>query len=373
MPRKAKSSARKSAAAPKAAAPIDIDAACKLAATLLSAARLPVIAGMGADVAGARAAIRLARATHGVYDHLASAEIMAELEPLRRARRFATTPDEARVRADCLLFVGAGLVQRWPEIGARLAVGAPPALQRGRARKIVWLGGDRADVKGLGAEVDALAAARRDMGPLIGMIRARAMGRPIKAEKSALRRIDSLAETFKAAHFGVAISSAAALDPLALEQLAGLVEDLNATTRFSSLLLGPRANGAGVTQAGAWVAGFPPRTGFCSGEAEHDPWRFDARRLIESGEADAALWIDAYGDEPPPWTRKVPLVTLTCGDFGGGLVHVRAGRPGVDHDCVEMAIETGVLTPRAASAPSAAPRVDAIIERIMAHLPGSCA
>ena len=59
------------------------------------------------------------------------------------------------------------------------------------------------------------------------------------------------------------------------------------------------------------MTGFPPRTGFGRGYPEHDPWRFEASRLVDSGEADAALWISAFDGEKPAWSRAdIPLVTL---------------------------------------------------------------
>ena len=58
-------------------------------------------------------------------------------------------------------------------------------------------------------------------------------------------------------------------------------------------------NAIGILQACGWMTGFPMRTGFARGVAEHDPWRFDAVRLVENGEADCALWISAYGAIAP--------------------------------------------------------------------------
>ena len=90
----------------------------------------------------------------------------------------------------------------------------------------------------------------------------------------------------------------------------GLILDLNKTTRFSSLPLGAADDAAGVVQASGWSTGFPVRTSFGRGFPEHDTWRFDADRLVESGEADAALWISAYGERRPHWKQQIPLVAL---------------------------------------------------------------
>ena len=76
-----------------------------------------------------------------------------------------------------------------------------------------------------------------------------------------------------------------------IEMLAGLIKDLNEKTRWSGFSITADATVAGASAACAWIAGLPLRTSFARGDAEHDPWRFAARRLVEAGETDTVLWI----------------------------------------------------------------------------------
>ena len=89
--------------------PALLAAAAERAAEILSAARMPVIAGLGTDVAGARASILLAERLRGAYDHMYSARLFADLDVMRQAGLMFTTPNEARLRADVLLFIGKDL------------------------------------------------------------------------------------------------------------------------------------------------------------------------------------------------------------------------------------------------------------------------
>jgi formylmethanofuran dehydrogenase subunit B len=180
------------------------------------------------------------------------------------------------------------------------------------------------------------------------------------------------ADQLKAARFGVAVWSAATLDPLTIEMLCGLIKDLNAKTRFSGLPLPPGDNALGVLQVCGWMSALPPRTGFARGFSEHDPWRFDARRLVESGEADCVVWISAYRPAPPPWRRDVPTIALT-GD-GASLphpprVHFLVGRPGIDHDAIEYLPAAAALAWTAAAATATTIRVSDALDRIAAALP----
>jgi len=206
------------------------------------------------------------------------------------------------------------------------------------------------------------------------VLRARLAGHPVGKARIAAKVLDGLVDDLRGARFGVAVWSADALDHLTLEMLCGLVKDLNASTRFSGLPLAPPDNAAGVQQASGWLIGFPLRTGFCRGHAEHDPWRFDAVRLVESGEADCAVWISAYRTQAPAWQRAVPLIALApaSSDLARAAeVAFAVGRPGIDHDGIEQSAATGALTALTASAPADAISVAAVIDHISAALPAA--
>src|ERR1700709_1159632 len=94
--------------------PVALETAIAEAAKLLGASRLPGIAGLGTDVAGARAAIALAERVGGVVDHMHSDVLLRGLSVMREAGAYVTTPNEARVRGDTLLLVGPGLFEAWP-------------------------------------------------------------------------------------------------------------------------------------------------------------------------------------------------------------------------------------------------------------------
>ena len=120
-------------------APASLDDAAAAAALLLARSRQPLIAGLGADIDGARAAIALAERVGGVIEHMHSAALLRDLDCLRETGIMLTTPGEARVRADVVLLVGDGLTEAWPSLTERLL--APPARPEGVdvKRRIVWL------------------------------------------------------------------------------------------------------------------------------------------------------------------------------------------------------------------------------------------
>ena len=359
-------------------APASLGDAAAAAAQLLARSRQPLIAGLGADIDGARAAIALAQRIGGVVEHTHSAALLRDLDCLRETGIMLTTPGEARVRADVVLLVGDGLTEAWPHLNERLLT--PPARPEGAdvKRRIVWLAPDiGASIGGFEGDIEIWRAERgATLAVNLAALRARVKGRRIANRRGArsglpLTNLDAIAATLKGARFAVAVWTAESLGALEIEMLHGLVRDLNETTRFSTLPLPAPDNGTGVLAACGWTTGFPMRTGFGAGFPIHDPWRFDAERLIASGETDFVVWISAFGAAPPAWRSAVNFIALcepTTQFAEEPHVRIAVGRPGVDHDAVMHSSDTGTLIATTASARSGAPSVAEALDRIGARL-----
>jgi formylmethanofuran dehydrogenase subunit B len=383
--------------------PVAIDAAIAEAARLLSLSRLPVIAGLDCDVLGAREAIALARRLGGAcdYDHFFG--MQPAIDAMRETGALVTTPNEARLRADMLLMVGARMGVDWPDIAERLM----PPEGSATERRMVWLCPDDCGRTGDTARQYGRVLGERtaDLPALIAALRARVAGRPVDAATLRLtspppppppRRvqgaaagkarprskpgptvaeIDALASELKAAKFGVAVWAPRDLDALATEMLFGLIDDLNAHTRFAGVPLWRTERGPGVAQACGWLTGFPPPVGFGRGKPEHDAWRFDSERLVESGEADCVLWISVFS-QLAPWEPQAPDVVIgfhrirqDLAEVHRAHVYIGAGCPGIDHDGVLYDLDTGTIAPEPAVDPTDAPSVAEILARIAAALP----
>jgi formylmethanofuran dehydrogenase subunit B len=355
--------------------PVARESAIAEAARMLGASRFAVIAGLGADIRGARAAIALAERVGGAIDHMHSSAIMRDVDVLRESGLMITTPSEAGLRGDVLLLVGPGLEVTWPELPQRvLARGPGREVAEGFSRRVIRLcpGRSSADHAAGAATVRTVGRAPSDLAALLAALRARIAGRPVGRAPVSAKVLDELAADLKSARFGVAVWSAGELGALTIEMLCGVVKDLNAKTRFSGLPLAAGDNAAGVLQACGWMTGFPMRTGFARGYPEHDPWRFDAARIMEAGEADCAVWISAYRAVAPRWPGKVPMIALCAEETkfeDVPRVQIAVGRPGIDHDSVELLAATGGLAAVAAANPTGAISVADAIGGIAAALP----
>ncbi len=229
-------------------APATFDKAAAAATRLLAQSAQPLIAGLGADIDGARAAIALAGRVGGVVDHMHSAAVIRDLDCLRETGVMLTTPGEARVRADVVLLVGDGLFEAWPALNERLLRLPARPNDMDIVRRILWLAPTAgARIAGFHGELEVISAGvGATFAANLAALRARIKARHIGRTKIPSSKLDTLAEVLKGARFGVAIWNAARLEALALEMLNGLVRDLNETTRFSTLPLAQPDNAAGV-------------------------------------------------------------------------------------------------------------------------------
>lgn len=302
--------------------PVDQHEAVAAAARILREARTPIIGGLAGDVDAVRAAYRLAFHIGASMDCAGSDGLYADLGAVAAQGAMTTTWAEARNRADLLLVVGR-------------KVGANPLLAELVAAPAPLAGVAKRDVVALDAEQGNLPGQ-------LALLRALAAGRlPSSPETTAL---DAVAGKAKAARFGVAVYDPQELGEPTIGMLQGLVKDLNDKTRFSSLPLGVPAAARLALTVGSWTTGDAPRVGLGRGYPEHDPWRFDARRLVASGEADAALWLCALANAEAPPTDLACVALSGRPDGAQAGIVIEVAVPGEDSSAVCFDERRGTLT-----------------------------
>lgn len=300
-------------------APAPLEEAIAAAARLVARARLTVVAGLETDVAGIRAAARLAEKVGGVLDCTDASS--AELNIMRAGGSMVISAAEARRICDLFLLIGPGVSDIVPGVAHHRLSGP------------------------------SLAAD-------LACLRAMAAGRPLRNQP---KRLKIILSAILKARFGAAVWRAGNLAEPVAEMATGLVRDLNASARFSSLILPERESGANLVLG--WLTGFPARTSLARGLAEHDPWAFDAGRLVESGEADLVVWISSAA---PPWRRRIGTIAITQADcrLDRADIQLIAATPGREHDAVLFDPEIGSFVHRGATARSDVVSVAALLERL---------
>ena len=167
--------------------PASLDAAIVEAAKLLASSRYPLIAGLGTDVAGARASIALAARVGGGVDHMHADALLRDLDVMRSAGVLLTTPSEAHARADTLLLVGPGLGETWPELPRRLFAPMRRSQHNTAVERRVYClcpGRDLAIPSSGKTAAVALGKQPGELRALLAALRARVAGRPVGETRS---------------------------------------------------------------------------------------------------------------------------------------------------------------------------------------------
>jgi len=353
--------------------PVPLADAVAAAAALLSQARLPLITGAGADLAGIRALIALADRAGAVIDPWQSMVLRRNFAVTQESGALTATFGEVANRADAILLLGGDPAPDYPRVFERLVDNGTP-LFRSTPPSLAYLG-------------PAAAAPRRTMAAAIHLdsnrlldgvaaLHAALAGRlPRDADIAGVpaAAFVELGERLSAAHYGAILWDVRNLaddGKAVVATVLRILRHLNRRTRAVGLPLAGSDNALGFVQALLWQTGWPAQVSLAGGAPEHDPWRFDAARLIAAGEIDALLWVAGLSHSPPPATMA-PTVALLAPDIaltGEAAVEIRVGVPGLDHPGTLVRADAVVALPLDAVRKTALPSVAAVAQAIVESL-----
>jgi formylmethanofuran dehydrogenase subunit B len=288
-----------------------LDDAVAAAAHHLAASRQPLFAGLGTDVAGARALYPLACACGAICDGAGGDAAMHTLRALQDRGQFTTTLAEVRTRADLMVFVGSVPTDVAPLLLERCGVGDPQVAARHLA--VLHPRDGDAAVLAAAARAGVTAESLAPSGDLFSTLAAlnAALARPTsEAAPPALR---ALAERLQRASYAVFIGAPLHLPThgaLLVEAVHRLINRLNANTRAAAMWIDGGNGAATANQVFTWLSGLPLRSRAGPRGLEHEPLTFGATRLLEGGAIDLLLWVSAFDAAalPPPCTQ--PLLVL---------------------------------------------------------------
>lgn len=323
-----------------AGVPVPLAEAVDAAAAVLGAAQTPLVAGLGTDVDGARAALSLAERLGAVIDHALSDGLYRNLAVLQRTGWIATTLAELRNRCDLLLVAGPDPAAFHPRLFERWVEPAP-AFQASPSREVVFLCGEPLDATRTalsGLSVTVLAGDPARVGDAAAALAA-ALAEPSRVSGAAgitAGDIAALAERLRKARYAVVAWAAAAFEgphaDLTVERLVRLVRDANRHTRCAGLPLAGHDNVVGVNQVCTWRFGVPLRTSLAGGTPLHDPHRFAWACYADV--ADTVVWVSAFRPEVPTFPAGQTVVALAPPGTvftDEPAVFIPIGTPGIDH------------------------------------------
>lgn len=291
--------------------PATIDEALARAATLLRAARYPLVYGLSRATCEAQAvAVDVADLITGVLDTPAD---RAALDALQSVGEVTCTLGEIRNRADLIVVWNVDPATSHPRFFERYAPLTPD-------RSLVAVGPQATALGAAGAERIELCG-DGDFDAATTLI-ALAKGMSVD-EDCVMKRTGAgfavwrgLLERMQAARYGVLICGDFGDEPASRATrvaLAKLVRLLNAETRFALFSLPGATNSVGAANVLSSRTGYPTAIDLSRGIVESNYNELAAGRLLAAGELDAALVIcDELPSERLAGSirRKIPIVAV---------------------------------------------------------------
>ena len=323
---------------------VSLNEAISHAASLLKNTNFPVIGGCATDVNGMRGLLALADRAGAVVDNANFNNARKNILALQDAGWMNTTLAEVKNRCDVLLIVGVDLEGFAPRFFEKYLWNEAMFLENSAEREIIYLGAKpsgNASTSPNGKTAQIFECANDSLPEVVAVLRALVKGQPIQAENVAgvpVAALRGIAEKLKAAKYGVVTWAAGALDyshaELTVQTLSEMVKDLNQTSRCSGFPLGGKEGDQTANQVCGWTSGYAARVSFAKGYPEYDPFLFETSQLLENGEADALVWVNAFNAKANPPQTNVPTIVVARSGmtFEKELdVFIPVGTPGIDH------------------------------------------
>lgn len=315
--------------------PCSLEAAIEAAAAILKNSPQPLFAGLGTEVQGMRAVMRLAEKTNATLDHMHSESSVKNTLALQNSGWNTTTLTEIKNRADLILAIGTDIVSTHPRFLAKLVENETSLFNRAKP-EVIYLA--KHDVKALPEIMNALNAL--------------ANGKPLNTDIISTVSIENLQQILNkisAAKYAVIVWSANKLNfshaELTIQSITRLIAKLNETTRVTGLPLNSGDGDTSVNNTATWLSGYATRSRFNNGMAEHDPHHLSTEKQLAY--ADALLWVSTFNAVLPP-ENHLPSIVIGHPNMQFTKmpdVFIPVAIPGLDHAGTMFRMDSAVVLP----------------------------
>lgn len=323
---------------------VELNEAISYAASLLRNTNYPVIGGCATDVNGMRGLLALADRTGAVVDNMNFNNARKNILALQDSGWMNTTLAEVKNRCDLLLIVGADLEGFAPRFFEKYLWNEAMFLENTSNRDIIYLGtkpSGNASTSPTGKAAQVFECENESLPEVVAVLRALVKGQPIHAENVAgisIADLTEMADKLKTAKYGVVTWAAGALNyshaELTVQTISEMVKDVNQTTRCSGFPLGGKEGDQTANQVCGWTTGYAARVSFAKGYPEYDPFLFETNELLNNGEADALVWVNAFNAQANPPQTNVPTIVVARSGMTFEKepdVFIPVGTPAIDH------------------------------------------
>ncbi len=324
--------------------------ALEKAASLLSAAKLPTVNGLIADVQACREAVALTEKLGGVIDHTNGQSIRKGTSVMQRIGEVRTTLAEVRNRADCVIIFGSDVTKKFPRLKERILSPKKSLGPKGSIDKKIFVldissnGETSCETKDGVAHIylnypllESLVYRFQEVvtRPKEYFIEHNSESDPEHDEDT--KQLFSLLETILTSQYTTLIWSVSNFNLESAEHtvqaLTESIKTLMQKVRCVGLPLGGSKGEVTASQVATWQTGVPLPVSFTQNAPTHNPVLFDATKMLEKKETDCLVWIATYSPEDVPPKHDAPTIVLGHPNMVCDIAEVflPVGIPGIDH------------------------------------------
>ncbi len=358
--------------------PCDIGTAVVAAAEILSKSNSALFAGLGTEVQGMRAIMRLAERSNATLDHMHSESSVRNTLTMQNGGWLTTTLAEVKNRADVILAIGTDIETSQPRFFEKVVWNSDSLFDKATP-EIIYLGvpaeKTQAGIAPNGRQPTVIPADSGRLPEVINAVNALLNNKKLKAEMIGgveVSVLSSLVEKLKAAKYAVIIWSASSFKfthaELTIQSITQLISKLNETVRAAGLPLNSGDGDSSVNNTSTWLSGYPTRSRFINGKPEYDTYHFSTMKQLKN--CDALLWISTFNPLSPPNTDS-PTIVIGHPDMQFEHqpdVFIPAGIPGVDHSGLMFRMDSSITLPLKKLRDTELPSLSDVMAQIEAEL-----
>ena len=348
---------------------INITKAISSLSSLLKKSKATLFAGMGTDIKGTKATLKIADKFKCIIDHFSGDSYVKNIKSIQEEGGFFLTLSELKNRSDTIIIIQSSN-DELPRLFEKY-IFSKKTINNLKKRNLVFIGNKAPQFIYKNKKKFNFNHIKLNSINLLNFISS--LRNSIKSDITEIKdkKILSLLKLFKQTNYGSILWSIKELDnnisDLIVTEINLLIQDLNKFTRFAGLSLTGSEHILTVNEVLLWQTGFPIRTSFEQGFPVHDINQFSTKRLIDKKEIELVIWINSFNEKKIIINKKIKTVLIGIPSHPQKKdvdIFIPVGTPGLDHNSHLLRIDKVVSLPLKKIRNISLPSVDYVLNKM---------
>ena len=336
--------------------------------SLLKKSKATLFAGMGTDIKGTKATLKIADKFKCIIDHFSGDSYVKNIKSIQEEGGFFLTLSELKNRSDTIIIIQSSN-DELPRLFEKY-VFSKKTINNLKKRNLIFIGNKTPQFIYKNKKKFNFDHIKLNSINLLNFISS--LRNSIKSDISEIKdkKILSLLKLFKQTNYGSILWSIKELDnnisDLIVTEINLLIQDLNKFTRFAGLSISGSEHITTVNEVLLWQTGFPIRTSFEQGFPVHDINQFSTKRLIDKKEIELVIWINSFNEKKIIINKKIKTVLIGIPSHPQKKdvdIFIPVGTPGLDHNSHLLRIDKVVSLPLKKIINISLPSVDYVLNK----------